>query len=110
MTKGNSVGLYNWGGFSAQFRVKTSGRETELSRMVLSGDNTRFEHNDLINAGFKIGDSCWVSADVQAGETNHQSGGNFMFSEGGNLGGVTYEIRGGAWTPSWSGPDGGDTE
>lgn len=92
--------INNFGGFSGRMRVKTSGKETDQSRMVDSAANTNWTYDELTAYGFKEGDSCWVSVDIAAGETNHESGDNFNLQKSAPM--LTYELRGGIWNPSWS--------
>lgn len=103
------VTIKNWGGFSAEFRVKTHDCETEKSHMVDNAGSASWTHEELIGARFKVGDDCWVSCDVAGGKTNSESPGNFFLTEkGGNIGGILYEVHGTTLYPDWSGPFGGD--
>jgi hypothetical protein len=100
----SGIDVWNGGGFTCGFRVKTSGgRETPLSSSKFIGFDAKWSYDDLIGYGFKEGDNCWVSCDIDAGETNHESAGNFLLVKDA---GVTldYFVTGGVWNPSWDGP------
>ncbi|KIV77827.1 hypothetical protein PV11_09607 [Exophiala sideris] len=99
----NGIRLYNEGGFSCRFRVKTGGRDSSQSVTKAFGDNAVWGYDELIGEGFKEGDNCWVSCDIDAGETNHESGGNFLLVSGAGVR-LDYEVTGGVWNPSWNGP------
>ncbi|GKZ25589.1 hypothetical protein AbraCBS73388_001231 [Aspergillus brasiliensis] len=81
------------GGFSCRFRVKTNGKETPQSGTKLLGQQAIWQYDELINLGFHEGDNCWVSVDIDAGRTNHESGGNFILSGSAQM--LTYELSGG---------------
>lgn len=94
-----AVVLTNHGGFSCRCRVRTSnGRETQLSHDLSLGSSVEYSFDELVGYGFKEGDDCWVSADIDAGETNHESGRNFTLSWRTQ---ASYSISGGVWNPSW---------
>ncbi|RHZ70322.1 hypothetical protein CDV55_107500 [Aspergillus turcosus] len=69
----NGISLTNNGAFVCQFHVKTNGKETGLSGHKTNGQEAAWSYQDLISSGFKDGDNCWVSADITAGKTNHES-------------------------------------
>ncbi|KAK1922642.1 hypothetical protein DB88DRAFT_495810 [Papiliotrema laurentii] len=100
-----SFGIHvnNGGGFVCKFRVKTTGKETPQSGSKSLGFTATWSYDELLSHGFAEGDNCWVSCDIEAGETNHESGGNFILSNT-TTQTLTYVVTGGVWTPSWDGP------
>lgn len=98
----SGIRLFNNGGFVCQFRVKTNGKETDLSGKKTLGTGADWSYEELIGSGFKEGDNCWVSVDIVAGETNHESGGNFLLKQ--DAARCTYSLSGAVLTPSWDGP------
>ena len=99
----SGIEILNEGGFVCQFRVKTNGVQTELGGNKQINEGITWSYQDLIAAGLKEGDSCWVSVDVVIGETNHESGGNFTLQQDAGLM-LKYIVVGGAATPVWEGP------
>ncbi|KAK5214636.1 hypothetical protein LTR47_012118, partial [Exophiala xenobiotica] len=93
------ITLWDYGGFSTTFRVKSNGKQTDSSRVVNAASSASWSYDELYNYGFRDGDDCWVSADIEGGVTNHESGQNFTFSNPLN---VQYHISGGLWNPSWN--------
>ncbi|KAJ4413152.1 hypothetical protein N0V91_000126 [Didymella pomorum] len=94
------VTTINEGAFSGRVRVKTGGRQTEQSRDLMAGQEAGWTFDELAGAGFNEGDSCWVSIDVDGGETNHQSRDNFDLHKDGGV--ARYKVTGGFENPSWS--------
>jgi hypothetical protein len=82
-------------------RVKTNGRQTDQSRLLQMGTEAKWTYEELIGYGFKDGDSCWVSVDIDAGATNHESGDNFTLKSSAPRA-MYYELDDGPSTPSWS--------
>jgi hypothetical protein len=97
------IEVFNDGGFVCQFRVKTNGKETELSGNKALAEGARWSYEELIGSGFKEGDNCWVSVDIVAGKTNHESGGNFLLKQDAGVI-LKYSLSGAVLTPSWDGP------
>ena len=56
-------------------------------------------------AGFVEGCSCWVSVDIDGGETNFKSRDNFTLTSANTS--VTYRLTGTTLNPSWTLEDGG---
>ncbi|KIY03338.1 uncharacterized protein Z520_00029 [Fonsecaea multimorphosa CBS 102226] len=96
------ISIDMWSAESGTFRVKTRNIQTDSSNTINAGGSTYWSYDDLINVGFKEGDSCWVSVDIDGGETNHESGNNFTLAQNWPI--LTYGLRGGLWNPSWDGP------
>ncbi|KAF3051624.1 hypothetical protein E8E11_007573 [Didymella keratinophila] len=94
-----AVSTFNDGLFLGKTRIKTSGKETNQGRLLGKGDFSKWTYDELLSFGFKEGDSCWVSIDIEAGKTNHESGRNFDLHKGGAE--VWYTVTGGAQNPSW---------
>lgn len=56
---------------------------------------------EFASTGINDGASCWVSTNIEAGKTNHESEANFSFQNGGVH--CYYAVSGGTLTPSFSG-------
>tara|TARA_R110002003_G_scaffold37_13_gene2197 strand:+ start:894 stop:1223 length:330 start_codon:yes stop_codon:yes gene_type:complete len=92
------VRISNHGLMTAQFRVRGGGHETGLSSDFTAGRDCNYKWSELVDAGFKTGDDCWVSVDCKGGKTNHESGDNFRFYTER----AAYTLTGGIWDPSFS--------
>jgi|TARA_R110002003_G_scaffold37_13_gene2196 hypothetical protein len=94
----------NQGGFACDFRVKSNNGQTGWSGEKSLGGWAEWSYDDLIGAGFKDGDSCWVAVKIQSGQENHESGNNFKLSNNGIH--CSYDVTGTTVNPSWNGPNG----
>ncbi|EXL66521.1 hypothetical protein FOPG_17303 [Fusarium oxysporum f. sp. conglutinans race 2 54008] len=102
MSDPNSSGIRveNRAAFSCWVYVKSSAHESEHSGLLMTGQDYTFLFADLAKNGFQEGENCWMSVDVQAGKTNHESRENFNLAKDGGFMG-TYSLTGGTLTPAW---------
>ncbi|CAI6095934.1 unnamed protein product [Clonostachys chloroleuca] len=96
-----SIGIRsrNNGAIICQFRIRTHGTETDLGGRKAVADFSTCSYDELIRASFKAGDVCWVSVDIIATVTNHESGSqkDAPFT-------LVYTLFGGTAIPSSTGP------
>lgn len=96
-----AVTISVWEECSGRTRVKTDGRETQQVCEGFPGSPLNgWAYEELVHAGFNEGDSCWVSVDIDGGETNHQSEDNFTLKKFAPV--ARYLLEGGPHNPSWS--------
>jgi len=94
-----NITLQNEGAFVCQFKVKTNDHETDWSGHKNASESAVWSYDEMKSFGFNDGDDCWVSCDISAGASDHQSGANFTFKQGMD---VYYSVDGTTFTPSWS--------
>ncbi|KAH8165390.1 hypothetical protein CIB48_g2884 [Xylaria polymorpha] len=73
----NGIRVENHGAYSGWVYVKASGKESRHSGLLNAGQDASFSFEDLYKNGFKVGDNCWMSVDVEAGPSDHESAENF---------------------------------
>jgi hypothetical protein len=89
------------GPFAAWMWVLSGSHESTHSGLRYYNQDYVLSFDDLAKNGFQEGEECWVSADIESGAKDHQSGQNFILAkDGGHQ--ATYQLQGTASFPSWN--------